>query len=119
MRKVLTLAMVALFAVSAFAASGKITLSQDTVVNGTKLEAGTYKVSYDESGADVKVTFRQGKKEFTAPATLQQTDSEPTNALVGVSTQGGSRELKSLQLAGKKSALTFDGAGAGAKSSAQ
>jgi opacity protein-like surface antigen len=86
---------------------------------GDALVQQGFTISYDESGSDVKVTFRQGKKEFTAPATLQQTNSEPTNALVGVSTQSGSRELKSLQLAGKKSALTFDGAAAGAKSSAQ
>jgi len=116
--KMFAVAVVALMAVSAFAASGKITLSQDTTVNGTKLAAGDYKVTYDESGSDVKVTFKQGKNEVTAPATLQQTTQQPSNALIGVSTQNGSRELKSLQLAGKKTALNF-GESTGTKSSAQ
>ena len=120
MRKVVALALVMMFAVSAFAASGKITLSQDTTVNGTKLAAGSYKVTYDENATDVKVTFKQGKTEVTAPATVQQTGTEPSNALVGVSTANGSRELKTLQLAGKKAALSFESSGAsGAKSSAE
>lgn len=115
--KVCALTAIALMAVSAFAASGRVTLSQDTSVNGTKLAAGDYKVSYDENGSDVKVTFKQGKKEFTAPAKLEQTNTQPADALVGVSTQNGSRELKSLQLAGKKAALNFGSAASGGSSS--
>jgi opacity protein-like surface antigen len=119
MLKFCALAAIALLAVSAAsAASGRVTLSQDTNVNGTKLTAGDYKVSYDENGSDVKVTFKQGKKEFTAPAKLEQTNTQPSDAMVGVSTQNGSRELRSLQLAGKKAALTFGpAAGTGASSS--
>jgi hypothetical protein len=57
-RTITAIALLAL-AVPAFAGGKTLTLITPASVNGTKLDAGDYKVDWDQTG---KVTFSKGKK---------------------------------------------------------
>jgi len=55
-----------LAAYAANSESKTFSLFQSVEVNGTTLQPGTYKVSFDASGPATQVTFSQGKKEIVS-----------------------------------------------------
>lgn len=111
--------MVALSAVAA-ENSGKMVLPSAAQFNGKSLPAGEYKVRWEGQGPDVQVTLSQGKHTIaTAPAKLvSRSEKAPRNAVV-LNNEGGKGSIVELRLAGKQSALVFEGASSGNEKQAQ
>ncbi len=89
--KVLIFAVAITMCLSAFAAtSGDVTLRSEATLGTTKLPAGTYKVTVDGKGTDVKITFTQGKKVIaTATGTLQESKTAPEFSAVVTDAKNG------------------------------
>jgi len=104
--KMLVVAALFAFSVSAFAGSSKnVTLLSETNVNGTTLKPGDYKVSVEGSS----VTFAQGKKALaTSAGKLVDADTKASrNAIV---TRSG--KLVRIEFGGKKQQIVLEeGAG--------
>ena len=104
MKKTLLLSVVAL-AATAFAASNtfKMTLSQDSIVEGKTLKAGDYKVSLENGNAVIK----QGKQTIEVPA-REETDANkfPTTSLI-YEDQG---KLSEVRFGGTHTKILFEGA---------
>lgn len=103
---------------AAFAASGSthLNLSSATTVAGSKLPAGSYKVTWSGEGDNVSVTFKSGKTEVKAPAKMAQTDYKaPSTALV----TDKSGAITEIHPSGKSTSLQFgtESASAGTPSS--
>jgi len=106
--KGLVLGLALALASSAFAASkANMTLNNPTSVNGTKLNAGDYKLEWDGSGPNVEVSIIQGKKVVTkVPAKLVDLEKAPGNNAALLKQNGdGSTTLAGVRFQGKKYAL--------------
>ncbi len=102
------LGLAVLFASSAFAASkANLHLNNPTVVNGTTLKAGDYKLEWDGTGPSVDVSVKQGKNVVAKiPAQLVDLSSaSASDATVIVRNDSGPSTLKSIRFEGKKYAL--------------
>jgi hypothetical protein len=97
-----------LLASSAFAGTkASLTLSSPTVVNGTELKAGDYKLQWEGTGPNVEVSILQGKNVVAkVPAKLVDL-SAPAQRDAAVINQGenGNRTLSGARFEGKKYAL--------------
>lgn len=97
-----------LVASSAFAATtGHLQLQNATMVNGTQLKAGDYKVQWDGTGPDVEVSILQGKKVLAkVPAKVVElkTKAQNNSAIVSNNTDGTST-LAGVHFEGKTTAL--------------
>lgn len=107
-----------LLASSAFAASkATLALTSPAVVNGTKLNAGEYKVQWDGTGPNVEVSILKGKNVVAkTTAKLVDLNSPAANsAAVTSKASDGSDALTGIRFEGKKYALeigdAMDGAG--------
>ncbi len=89
--KVLLFAVAITMCLSAFAAnSGDVNLRKDSTLGKTTLPAGSYKVTVDGKGADVKITFAQGKKVIaTATGTLKEATIAPEFSAVVIDAKNG------------------------------
>ncbi len=105
--KFMLIAIILGLAVSAFAATVKnVELKSDAVLNGTTLKAGSYKVSIDGEGANVKVSFMQGNKVIaTSDAKLVDNGAAPEFSAVVRDTKNSIQELR---IAGLKSKVVFN-----------
>ena len=84
--------------------SAKVTLDQPVTVGTSTLAAGTYNVSWTETGSDAKVVFSQGKKRFAlVPATVVM--KENSQDRVFTATAGSGRVLQGFDL--KHASLSF------------
>lgn len=107
---------------SAFAATkGNLELQSPTMVNGTQLKAGDYKVEWDGTGPDVEISILQGKKVVAkVPAKIVElkTKAEANSTIVNNGTDG-TATLAGVHFAGKTTALELpqggDGMQAGSK----
>ena len=74
-RSVIALTLLAMFAAIAFAdrKSDTVTFEKDTMVNGTLVKSGTYKVQYDYKTSELAV-IKDTKPIATAPGRVEQTD---------------------------------------------
>jgi hypothetical protein len=102
-------ATVALAAASA-ATKYNVTLFQPTVVNGTELKPGDYKIEVEGD----KAVFKQGKTLFETPVRVQNT-GEKNRTNTTRYTQGA--KLQEIRLGGTRTKLVFEG-GASADSPA-
>lgn len=97
-----------LLATSAFAGTkASLTLSNPTIVNGTELKAGDYKLQWEGTGPNVEVSILQGKNVVAkVPAKLVDLSS-PAQRDAAVINQGenGSRTLSGARFEGKKYSL--------------
>lgn len=112
MKSVMKLGVVALvlmLAVSAFAGNtGTLRLNSDSIINGTKLTAGDYKVTVDGNGPDVKVIFAQdGKVKATVNGTLAEGPVAPQFSSVITSKAEDGVKISELRLAKMKSFVKF------------
>jgi hypothetical protein len=99
--KMLVIAALFAFVVSAHAASKNVTLLSDTSVNGTTLKPGDYKVSVEGSS----VSFAQGKKVLaTAPGKFVDADTKASRD--AVVTRSG--KLVRIEFGGKKQQIVLD-----------
>ena len=114
--KSLVLGLALTLASSAFAASkANLTLNNPTNVNGTKLNAGEYKLEWDGSGPNVEVSILQGKKVVAkVPAKVVDLDKAPSNNAALLKQNGdGSTTLSGVRFQGKKYALEMGESGDG------
>jgi hypothetical protein len=87
--------------------SEHVTFQKPTMVAGTLMQAGTYKLEWEDGGPQVQVTFTMGSKTIaTVPATL----------VIGSSNYDGAVETKTLgdnsrvleKITWKKKSLVFN-----------
>ena len=99
---------------AAFAGTVSKTLTfQDPVnVNGTTLQPGDYKVTYDDSSASPQLTFKKGKKEVaTAQAQVKQATTKASTTAVEFNGEGSNRTLQQIQFGGSTQALVLSANG--------
>lgn len=94
---------------AASAASYHVKLLDATVVNGTELKPGEYKVDVSEN----KAIFHAGKKTVEAPIKVQNAANKFGNTSLRYgSGPDGKMTLQSIELGGSKTTLVFTGTGA-------
>jgi hypothetical protein len=99
---------------AAFAGTVSKTLTfQDPVnVNGTTLQPGDYKVTFDDSGANTQLTFKKGKKDVaTAPAQVKQVSTKTHTTSVEFTGEGSNRKIQQIQFGGSTQALVLSDSG--------
>lgn len=81
------------------AKKGSVTIRQDVSVGSTHIAAGQYKVSFDRSGPNVKVTLtKSGGAPIVLEARLQP--GEKCAPYVTLDTRNGATVLKEIELDG-------------------
>ncbi len=106
--KSLVMGLALLLASSAFAATkADLHLNDPTTVNGTRLKAGDYKLSWEGTGPDVEVSIMQGKTVLAKAAAkvVGLNSPAPNTAAVVTSNSDGTRTLAGARFGGKKFAL--------------
>lgn len=106
--KTLVAGLALFLASSAFAATKEnLQLFNPTVVNGTQLKAGEYKLQWEGSGPNVEVSILQGKKVVTKTQAHLVDLTTPANNSAAVITKNsdGTSSLEGARFAGKKFAL--------------
>jgi len=108
MSKSLVVGLALLLASSAFAATkGNLQLQSPTMVNGTQLKAGDYKLEWEGTGPDAQVSILQGKKvvaKVPAKVVELKMPAQNNSAVVSNNTDGTS-SLAGVHFAGKTTAL--------------
>ncbi len=120
--KGLILGLALMLASSAFAASkGSLQINNPTMVNGTKLKPGDYKIQWDGTGPSVELSIIQGKNVVAkVPAKLVNLDAAASNdAAVTEKNSDGSSTLAGIRFQGKKFALELGDAGDGTSGSSK
>lgn len=98
--------------------SKTVTFSDPVQVNGTTLQPGDYKVTFDDSAPSTQLTFKKGKKEVaTAQAQVKQATHANTTS-VEFNNEGSSRTVQQIQFGGTSQMLVLSG-GASNSSSGQ
>ena len=95
---------------TAFANAGErytVTLHQPTMVAGTELKAGDYKVEVNGN----KATLTSGKKSVETPVKVESGDQKFASTTVRYATAGGSYQIDEIRVGGTKTKLIFDPAG--------
>jgi len=117
--KSVVMGLAVLLASSAFAATkANLHLSGTTMISGTKLKAGDYKLEWDGTGPSVEVSIVQGKN-VVAKVPAKVVDlSAPSqgDAAVVQTNNDGSSTLTSARFGGKKYALDLGAASDGMQS---
>jgi hypothetical protein len=106
--KSLVMGLALLLASSAFAATkASLQLNHPTVVNGTTLKAGEYKLQWDGTGPNVEVSIVQGKNVVAKVAgKVVDLDAPSKNDAAVVKMNGdGTSALTGARFEGKKYAL--------------
>jgi hypothetical protein len=121
MKKIAVLAFALLLSTSLFAAtSGSMKLTQPVQLNGTQIKPGDYKVTWEGTGPEVKVSILKGKEVVaTASAHVKELDKNgASDATVLQKNSDGSTSLNGIRFGGKKVTLEFaeETAAAGVKS---
>jgi hypothetical protein len=109
----LAIALVASLGVAAKDKTKKKTVefTQDVMVNGTLLKAGTYDVKFNEETGELSV-IKNGKVKATTTAHLEQRSHEAKDtAVLIVNTPGAVAELKGIAFGGSNSNVIVSGSG--------
>ena len=89
-----------------------VTFSNPVEVNGTKIEPGNYKVSYDDATANTQLTFKKGKKDIAiAPAQVKQLNTKVHETSVEFNDEGSTRKLQEIRFGGTNQAVVLSGGG--------
>ncbi len=108
--KNVVLGLAVLLATSAFASNnkGSLHLSEAAQVNGQAVPAGDYQLRWEGTGANVEVSFMQGKKVVTkASAKVVDLKNAFSNDAAVVDHSGSTPALTEVRFAGKKFALAL------------
>ena len=89
----------------ASAAQHRVTLFEESVLNGATLKPGDYKLVIDGG----KATLSRGKQSVEAPVTLQKGDAKFASTSVRYS-GGGAPQLKEIRVGGTDTRVVFDSA---------
>lgn len=110
----MVLALAVLVATSAFAGNtnkGSLHLSEAAQVNGQSVPAGDYQLRWEGTGANVEVSFMQGKKLVTkAPAKVVEVKDAFNHDAAVVDRGSAAPTVTEVRFAGKKYALSLTGA---------
>ncbi|MGA2270531.1 MAG: hypothetical protein ABSH44_18825 [Bryobacteraceae bacterium] len=98
---VLAFAILALAVASA--ATYRITLVQPSVVKGTELKAGDYRLNVEND----KVTIINGKQSVEVPVKIENVEQKYDSTAVRYSDQGGKSTISEIRLGGTKTKLVF------------
>ncbi len=92
--------------------SKTLTFSDPVQVNGTTLQPGDYKVTFDDGAPTTQLTFKKGKKEVaTAQAQIKPADRMMHTTSLEFNGEGASRKLQLIQFGGSTQALVLSDAG--------
>jgi len=80
-----------------------ITLMQPSVVNGTNLKPGDYKLNV----GDGKITLVQGKISVEAPAKIETVDSKFDSTAVRYKDEGGKQSVAEIRIGGSKTKIVL------------
>ena len=82
-------------------------------VDGTRLEAGDYKVEWQGTGPQIQVDFvRDGKTVATVPGTLKTNDAKVTqDDIVTDATSANTKTLTEIDFSRNKESLVFERSG--------
>ena len=84
--------------------SKTLTFTDPVQINGTTLQPGDYKVTFDDNAPTTQVTFKQGKKEVaTAQAQVKQAETKVNATSVEFNSEGSTRKLQQIQFGGSNS----------------
>ncbi len=86
------------------AGSYKVTFTQPTVVNGTELKAGDYKLTL---GAE-KIIIENGKTPLEVPAKIEVSDQKFDTTSIRFNTGTGKAVLTEIRLGGSKTKVVFN-----------
>jgi len=114
--KSLVMGLALLLTSSAFAATkASLTLQNPTIINGTKLKPGDYKLQWDGSGPNVEVSIMQGRTVLAkVPAKVVDLNSPAQkNATVVRHNDDGTSTLAGARFEGKKFAIELGDASDG------
>ena len=114
--KSVVMGLAVLLSSSAFAATkANLSLQNPTVINGTKLKAGDYKLQWEGSGPNVELSIMQGKTVFAKVAAKVVDLNSPAqaNAAVVKHNDDGTSTLAGARFEGKKFALEIGDASEG------
>jgi hypothetical protein len=111
------LALSLLMSLSAFAGSkdsggsSGFELSRKTIVAGTELKPGVYKLAWEGSGPEVKVQFKQGRNVVATSnaRVVELPGKDRITAAVLNGNSNGAPTLAEARMAGKRFKLVFDG----------
>jgi len=81
-----------------------ITLMQPSVVNGTDLKPGDYKLNL----GDGKITLVQGKISVEAPAKIETVDSKFDSTAVRYKGEGGKQSVAEIRIGGSKTKIVLN-----------
>ncbi len=93
----------ALFSLAASAASNKVTFYQPSVVQGTELKPGDYKVEVNGSTA----VLTSGKLKAEAPVKLETADKKNATTSIRYGKEGDKMAVKEIRIGGSKTVLVF------------
>jgi hypothetical protein len=91
-------------AVASAASSHKITLFQPSIVNGTELKPGQYKVTVQDN----KATISSGKTSVEANVKSETADSKFSSTTVRYQNGDGKYRLQEIRLGGTNTKLIFE-----------
>lgn len=93
-----------LFASAATTATANIEVKAPFHVNGTKMDAGVYKITYTIDGNKADVIFKSGKSEVKATAKVEENKAKAANTAVARNAEG---KLTQIWFGGKTTSLVF------------
>jgi hypothetical protein len=107
--KTVVLGLAVLLASSAFASNkGSLQVREPLEVNGQQLAPGEYQLRWDGTGANVEVSFMQGKKEVAkASAKVVALDKASNYDSAVVDHSSGKASVSEIRFAGKKYVLAI------------
>jgi hypothetical protein len=109
--KSLVLGLAVLVATGAFASNnnkGSLHVQEAVEINGQQIPAGYYDLRWEGTGANVQLTFLQGKKEIAkTSAKMVELDKAPVYDSASVDHSSGKATVSEVRFAGKRIALAF------------
>lgn len=98
---------VALFALTAFAASNvfHVTIDDTVWIGATQVKAANYKIEVDNG----KATLKSGKTVIETPAKLETADHKYSQTAMVLDTVNGNKTLKAIEIGGSTQRIVFEG----------
>lgn len=109
--KSMVLGLALLMATGAFASNkGTLHVEESVQVNGQVLPAGNYQLRWEGTGANVELSFMQGKKEIakTSAKVIELEKASDYDSAV-LDHSSGKASVSEVRFAGKKTALSLGG----------
>ncbi|MBZ5728685.1 MAG: hypothetical protein LAP87_27360 [Acidobacteriia bacterium] len=85
-------------------ATYRITFAQPSVVNGTELKAGEYRLTLGDS----KVTILNGKQPLECPAKIETGDKKFDENAIRYTNERGKANVSEIRLGGTKTVVVFN-----------